>query len=84
MSHNLQVINSPELPDAGAQPELPVIVLPRGGRAVSSKRRDVQELSTSLIKVHDEGVDLSFVSENVSVTIDVKWSALRILKELFK
>lgn len=84
MSHNLQIINSPELPDASAQPKLPVIMLPREGGAVSSKRRDVQELSTSLIKVHDEGVDLSFVSENVSVTIDVKWSALRILKELFK
>jgi hypothetical protein len=79
--------NSP-FNNQSTESELPAIMLPREKREILVKRRDTKELIDSYKKanlsVHDEGINFTFNSPELSFQADIKWSAIRIIKELFQ
>jgi len=73
--------------DTGRQPELPIVVLPGEPLDLQTKRDHVGELIKgyrSQFSIRDEGLSFNHTSSHGSLTVDVKWSALKIVMELFK
>ena len=73
--------------DESRQPELPVVVLPREPVSLQTKRDDVGDLIKgyrSHFSIKDEGLSLNHTSTHGSFSVDIKWSAVKIIMELFK
>ena len=73
--------------DESRQPELPVVMLPREPVSLQTKRDDAGDLIKgykSQFSVRDEGLSFNHTSTHGSLSVDVKWSAIRIVMELFK
>ena len=70
------------------QPKLPAIMLPREKREVQIKRGDIEDILGSYkranLQVYNEGLNFSFRSDDFSLQADIKWSAIKIIKELFR
>ena len=87
MSHGENITSLIGTRDESRQPELPAIVLPRDVVELQTQRDDARELMKSYrsqLSVRDEGLTFNHTSTHGSLSVDVKWSALKIVMELFK